>query len=87
MRATPIPDNEIPEGTERMVLGPPRGSDPTGDIRAVEMVRDTRHGHLVFRARFTLEPGDLEDLEAGHPVWVSLWGAVVPFDADIGALQ
>lgn len=35
MRVTTIPDNEIWAGACRIVMGPPAGHDPTGEIRAV----------------------------------------------------
>jgi hypothetical protein len=77
VRPTPIPDDEVFEGHERIVMGPPRGRDVTGDIRAVEMLRGPDD---VYRARIALEPGDLERLAAGEPFWLSMWGHVVPFD-------
>ena len=84
MRPTPIADGQILEGHDRLVMGPPRGHDVTGDTRAVEMCcqRDPEYGQ-VFRARYVLEDGDLERLAAGEPIWVSFFGMVVPFAVDL----
>ncbi len=67
----------------RIVVGPPEGSDPTGDIRPVEMLMalsDESSANYLFRARFILDDGDLERLAAGEPFWLTLWSHVVPFD-------
>lgn len=83
MRAVPIPDDEVPEGSERIVVGPPRGVS-IEQVRPVEVVaRRSTLGH-VFSTRFVLEPDDLERLAAGEPVWISMWGGVVPFDVAVG---
>lgn len=81
MRPTAIPDAEIMQGHTRVVMGPPRGNDLTGEIRAVEMLAaPADEGGWVYRARCVLEDGDLERLAAGEPFWLSFWGHVVPFD-------
>ncbi len=80
MRPSVIPDDEIFEDHARIVMGPPRGHDVTGDIRAVEMLVGPDR---VYRARIILDPGDLERLAAGEPFWVSFWGHVVPFDVSM----
>lgn len=80
MRPTPIPDAEIMDGHHRIVMGPPIGSDPTGDIRAVEMLATSGPNGPIYRARIVLEGGDLERLATGEPFWLSFWGHVVPFD-------
>lgn len=84
MRVAAIPDTEILDGHERVVVGPPPDYDPTGEVRSVEMLRSTSiiegEEWPVHRARVVLEPGDLERLAAGESIWVSFYGHVVPFD-------
>ena len=80
MRPTPIPDAEIMDGHQRITVGPPVGS--TG-IRPVEMLMgpgENDSAQFLFRARFVLDDGDLERLQAGEPFWLTLWSHVVPFD-------
>jgi hypothetical protein len=87
MRVSPIPDAEVWDGAQRRIIGPPDG-DPTGDIRAVEVVVDIPPslGVPVASARCVLEPGDLEKLAAGGTVWVSFYGGqIVPFSVDVAA--
>jgi hypothetical protein len=85
MRVTPIPDDAVWSGAQRVVIGPPDG-DPTGEIRAVEAVADVSPstGVPVLSMRCALEPGDLEVLAAGGHVWVSFYGgAIVPFSVSV----
>lgn len=86
MRITTI--DEIPEGYERIIMNPPDGDMTNDHIRAAEMLVkyypdiNTR----IFRARFVPEPKEIVDLQSGAPVWLSLWGAVVPFNVQVGVL-
>ncbi len=80
MRPTPIPDDEVWAGHDRIVMGPPAGHEVTGDIRSVEMLVDRRGAVPVYTARIVLEDGDLERLGAGEAFYLSMWGHVVPFD-------
>lgn len=73
MIPTPIPDDEIWFGAERKVFGPP--GDITGDIRAVEGLIDrTSDGTLRISMRLVPEPGELERLAIGEPMWLSFLG-------------
>lgn len=83
MRPTPIPDTEVWADHERIVMRAPEGHDPTGDIRDVEMLQSEQNGMPTFSVRFVLEDGDIEKLQAGTPIWFTMWGHVVPFDAQI----
>lgn len=83
MRVTPIPDNEIWAGASRIVMGPPAGQDPTGEIRALEMVAEIVMGHRAYSARCVLEEGDLENLTAGGVVWLTFYGGVAPFSVTV----
>jgi hypothetical protein len=83
MRVTPIPDNEIWAGATRIVMGPPTGHDPTGEIRPVEMLAEIVMGHRAFSARCALEDGDLETLQAGGVVWLTFYGGVAPFSITV----
>lgn len=81
MIPTPIPDEEIWPGAERVVIGPPAGEDPTGRIRPAEALIDETDFGRTFHFRLVLEPGELERLQKGEPMWLSLIGnAVQPFD-------
>lgn len=87
MRPTPIPDDEVWPGHQRMVIGPPVGEPVHGEIRPVEMLVSIDGRPPVFSARCVLDPGDLERLAAGEPFWISLWGHVVPFDVAMTEAQ
>lgn len=82
MNPTPIPDDEVFEGHERVVIGPPRGHDITGDIRSIEaQIAPAEFGGRVFRTRWIPTAREVERLAAGEPIWVTQWGAaMVPFD-------
>lgn len=78
MRVTPIADEKLWEGAERIVLGPPAGEDPTGPVRAVEaavdyiaLSEDASHPLPRFNLRVQLEDGDLEALRENPELWVS----------------
>lgn len=79
MRPAPIPAEAVWEGGERIVMGPPGGDLTDPDIASVEMIREELNGVPVFSARCILEPGDIELLQKGAPVWVTFYGHVVPF--------
>jgi len=83
VRVTPIPDGEIWAGASRIVMGPPAGNDPTGEIRACEMVAELHRGRPAYSARCVLEDGDLETLQAGGVVWLTFYGAVAPFSVTV----
>lgn len=81
MNPTSIPDEEIFEGHQRVVIGPPAGHDVTGDIRAVEaQVADTPLGRC-FRTRWVPTEREIERMKNGEPIWVTQWTRqMVPFD-------
>lgn len=81
MRPTPIPDAEVWEGAERKVFAAPNGDLTDDQIRPVEALvdRSPTTGGLTMSARCELDPGDLEKLLAGGTVWVTFWGAMVPW--------
>lgn len=83
MRVTTIPDDEIWPGGCRIIMGPPVGHDLTGEIRALEMVAEVLLGRPVYSARCVLEDGDLEALQAGGVVWVTMLGGVAPFNVAV----
>lgn len=83
MRVTPIPDGEGWPGATRIVMGPPHGADPTGDIRPLEMLAEIVIGHAAYSARCVLEDGDLEHLAAGGVVWLTFYGGVTPFSVTV----
>lgn len=93
MNPTSIPDEEIFEGHKRIVIGPPPGHDPTGDIRSIEaLVANTPGMGTCFRTRWVPTEREVERLAAGEPIWVTQWTPrMVVFDVamldeeDVGA--
>lgn len=75
MIPVPIPDECVPPGCRRVVIGPPDG-DPTGDIRAVESVVgiDESTGQIRMAMLVALEPGELERLQRTPAVWLTILG-------------
>lgn len=90
MKVTMIPVEEVHQDRDeaRVIVGPPEGHDPTGDIRSLEM--RVARGELdgvpvtVFEARIVLDPGDLAKLADGEPIWLSFYSGVMPFDIRVG---
>jgi hypothetical protein len=87
MRPAPIPDEEIWDGAQRIVVGPP-GNDLDTGIAPVEVVVDTvQIGTSTgprMSARCILEDDDLDMLAAGGTVWVSFYGGqLLPFSVDV----
>ena len=74
----PIPDECVPAGCTRMVIGPPDG-DPTGDVRPVEAVAgiDTDRG-VTIAMLIQLEDGDLERLAQTPAFWLTMWTTQIP---------
>jgi hypothetical protein len=81
MRATPIPDAEVWPGAVRRVFTPPDGDLTNPIIAPCEALIDRSPitGAVNISVRCVTEPGDLEKLEAGGVVWLTFWGAMVPF--------
>lgn len=83
MRPAPIPDGEIWDGAQRIVIGPP-GNDLDSDVAAVEVLLDQSTIGPRMSARCVLEDDDLEHLTAGGTVWVSFYGGqLMPFSVDV----
>lgn len=89
MRFTPIPDAEllglggVDNIANRVVFGPPEG-DTSGLVGTLEVaVMRSASGLDMHSARVELEPGDLERLRAGCPIYVSQYGGVCPISVDI----
>lgn len=81
MRPTPIPDAEVWPGAVRKVFAAPDGDLTNPDIDACEALVDQSPttGALNISVRCVLEDGDLEKLQAGGVVWLTFWGAMVPW--------
>lgn len=83
MIAIPIPDEYVWPNSTRRVIGPPRGTDPTGPIRAVEAVVDLAEveGTVFLQYHFLieLEAGDLEALTETGRFYLTTVGIVPPF--------
>lgn len=86
MRPTPIPADEVPCGAVRVVFAAPDGDLTNPDIAPVEVLAERAADGVsaTFSVRAVLEPGDLDRLAAGEPVWLTMWGAVVPFALAVG---
>lgn len=83
MRPAPIPDGEVWDGAQRIVIGPP-GNDLDSQINAVEVLVDQSTVGPRMSARCVLEDGDLDALAAGGTVWVSFYGGQLqPFSVDV----
>lgn len=81
MRPTPIPDAEVWAGAVRRVFAAPGGDLTDADVAPVEALvdRSPKTGVINLSCRCVLEDGDLEKLAAGGVVWVTFWGAMVPW--------
>lgn len=82
VKFTEFPDNEVEVfGGQRVVFRGPEGSG-VGDLDA--MVLDgSEIGLRRVVARVELEPGDLEMLVAGAPIYVIQYGGCIPLCVDI----
>lgn len=86
MRATPIPDAEVWAGAVRRVFAAPDGDLANPLIAPVEALvdRSPTTGVANVSVRLVLEDGDLEKLQAGGVVWLTFWGAMVPWAVTVG---
>jgi hypothetical protein len=68
----PIPDDCVPPGCRRLVIGPADG-DPTGDIRPVEAVVgiDEPTGEPRITVLVELEDGELDRLRRTPAIWLT----------------
>ncbi len=83
MRPTPIPD-EIAPGTRRVVVAAPNGDLTDDNIRPVEPLVTEEAGGRWYTVMLVLEPGDLDLLEAGQPIWLSFAAGVPVFQVSTG---
>lgn len=75
MEATPIPDDEIWEGSIRKVISPPGGDLLNDKVRACEALLDVVDGGPRFNMRIELTAEDVERIEHGDRVfWLHWWG-------------
>lgn len=83
MRPVPIPDEAVWENGRRMVIAPPGGDLTHPEISPAEAVVEpvSVGGRVMPSYSFmcALEGDDLEKLQAGGHVWVTFYGAVMPF--------
>lgn len=68
-----IPDGEVWEGSRRVVVGPPRGHDVTGNIRPIEALVLNDGLGPRFATRWVFTPEEAERLSRGEPLWISQW--------------
>lgn len=78
MTPVPIPDQCIPPGCRRIVIGPPDG-DPTGNIRPVEAVAGVDPDRGVTIAMLVeLDGDDLDRLQTTPAFWLTMWTTQIP---------
>lgn len=85
MRATPIPDEDLYPGGERVSIAPPPGVDLDA-CQFIEAIVDEKTGGLgrSFATRWVPEADDLERLAAGEPIWVVIWARqMVPINVTL----
>lgn len=73
MRPTPIPDAEVWEGGERLVIAGPDG-DLTGDVRPVDAMVTVDDGRPCISMRIALDVGDLAKLASHGVFWLTIHG-------------
>jgi hypothetical protein len=91
MRPSLIPDDEIAPGSQRITIMPP-GDSLDSEVMPVEALLSAHPGYetapgepvRLFSVRCVLEDGDLAELAAGAPIWVTFFEHVVPFDVRVG---
>lgn len=80
MRPTPIPTDEIWENCTRVVMSAPDGDLLNEEIEPCEALKgivEMSGGPVPFHAmRLMLDPGDIEKLQAGEPLWLVI---MIPF--------
>lgn len=86
MIPTTIPDALVKPGTVRKVIAAPNGDLTDDNIRPVEAIvsRDEATDLAAISVRLELEPGEIERLTAGQPVWLTMLGGLAPFYVEVG---
>lgn len=80
VRFSELPDSEVEDfGGQRVTFAGPDGSG-IGNLET--MVLDSESVPRVV-ARVELEPGDLDKLQAGAPIYVIQYGGCIPLCVDI----
>lgn len=83
MRFSSFPDDEVVVfGGRRILFAGPEGSG-VGDLETMVLDDSGRLGFPRIVARVELEPGDLEKLQAGAPIYVIQYGGCIPLCVDI----
>lgn len=81
MRPSPIPDDEMFAGHQRVTFSKPEGEEYEEVLPVeVQATIDEEMGLPMLRVRVELEPGDAERLAAGEPFWLTFWGHMPIFD-------
>lgn len=78
-----IEDNEVWEGARHRIISPPDGDLDNEKIGPVDAVIDLVDGTPRFNMKLRFEEGELERLQNGGHIWVSMWGHVVPWCAQV----
>lgn len=79
-----IPDELIAPGTVRRVIAAPDGDLLNDEIRPVEaLIKADSDGIALLSMKLQLEDGDLGRLIRGGTVWLTMRGAVAPFDIQV----
>lgn len=82
MHIVTIPDELVVPGSVRRIIAPPPGDLAAAEILPVEsLIRRGPDGvDALLSMCLDLDEGDLAVLEAGGKVWLTMLGAVVPFN-------
>jgi hypothetical protein len=82
---TPIPDDLVRPGTVRQTFNPPNDHPGDAEIDPCEALVSRGAGDLAaVHVRLELEPGEIERLLAGEPVWVTQLGGLLPTSVVVG---
>ncbi len=82
----PVPDDLIKPGTVRRTFEPPKDHPEDANIEACEaLVSRWVDGLAAVHVRLELESGEIEKLQAGEPVWLTMLGGLLPVNVVVGA--
>jgi hypothetical protein len=81
MRPVMIPDELVQPGTVRRIIAAPDGDLTNDEIRPVESLISRGPSNVAqLSMMLELEDGELEHLQSGGKIWLTMLGAVSPFD-------
>lgn len=82
MRPVPIPDELVQPGTVRRLVQAPPGEEDV--VRPVEsLISADTDGTALLSMMMKLEDGDIEKLQAGGRIWLTMRGGIIPFSVHV----